>query len=95
MAIYEYTCEANQNHDWETTQSIHDAPLTTCPTCGAAARRLISRTSFALKGSGWASTGYGAAPASGGSSGSSSPAPAVSDAAVAAATTCPTIVPKT
>jgi putative FmdB family regulatory protein len=29
-----------------------------CPDCGNMARRLISRTSFSLKGDGWAKDGY-------------------------------------
>ena len=95
MATYEYECTTTPAHAWEATQSIHADPLTACPTCGGPARRLISRTSFALKGSGWAATGYGSGSAAPSTSSSSSPTPAVSDAAVAAATTCPTVTPKT
>ena len=37
-----------------------DAPLTTCPSCGQEQlERLVSRSSFALKGSGWYADGYG------------------------------------
>ena len=90
MPTYEYAC--SNNHEWEETQKIADPPVTACPTCGADARRLISRTSFALKGQGWGATGYGASPAT-----PAAPAPTsgFSDAAVASATSCPTVIPKT
>jgi putative FmdB family regulatory protein len=58
MPIYEYACDACR-HSFETWQSINDPPLQRCPACRAArARRLISTTSFALKGSGWYVTDY-------------------------------------
>jgi putative FmdB family regulatory protein len=38
----------------EAFQSIKDAPLTACPSCGMQSlERLISATSFQLKGGGW------------------------------------------
>jgi putative FmdB family regulatory protein len=53
MPIYEYACDACRN-TFEVWQSINDKPLERCPACRAArARRLISTTTFALKGSGW------------------------------------------
>ncbi len=58
MPTYEYRCTACE-HRLEVTQGINEAELTTCPECGAERLdRLISRTSFALKGSGWYSDGY-------------------------------------
>lgn len=89
MPTYEYGC--SNSHTWETSQKIADSPLTTCPTCGADAKRLISRTSFALKGSGWAANGYGASPAA--PAAASAPTSGFSDAAVASATSCPTVTP--
>jgi putative FmdB family regulatory protein len=56
MPIYEYRCE--KCGDFETTQRITDAPLQRCPTCRRKVRRLISSTSFQLKGSGWYVTDY-------------------------------------
>lgn len=84
---YEYACEAC-GHQWEAEQSIKDAPLKTCVTCGKqTAKRLISGgTGFLLKGGGWYADGYGSkspasssssdAPASKSSSSSESSAPA-------------------
>jgi putative FmdB family regulatory protein len=58
MPTYEYVCKAC-NHEFEKEQRISDAPLKTCPQCKAKqAKRLISRTSFHLKGGGWYSDLY-------------------------------------
>lgn len=56
MPIYEYRCE--KCGDFEANQRISDAPLERCPTCRRKVRRLISATSFQLKGSGWYVTDY-------------------------------------
>jgi putative FmdB family regulatory protein len=56
MPIYEYHCK--QCGVFEVTQRITESPLTTCPTCEGEIRRLISLTSFVLKGSGWYATDY-------------------------------------
>jgi len=57
MPIYEYRC--NSCHDeFEVTQKITDAPLTACPKCDGAVEKLISQSSFVLKGSGWYATDY-------------------------------------
>lgn len=59
MPIYEYACRAC-GHEMEIRQKFSDAPLTDCPACGTAAlERLVSASSFALKGSGWYADGYG------------------------------------
>ncbi len=53
MPIYEYSCE-KCSHEFEREQRITEDPIRKCPACGAdRARRLISRTSFVLKGGGW------------------------------------------
>ncbi|HEY2748284.1 MAG TPA: zinc ribbon domain-containing protein [Polyangia bacterium] len=53
MPTYEYRCQAC-SHELEAFQSIKDAPLTHCPACSAPRlERLISSTSFQLKGGGW------------------------------------------
>lgn len=57
MPIYEYHCKAC-GKDFEILQKMSDRPLATCPTCGKRVRRLISQTSFALKGGGWYKDGY-------------------------------------
>jgi putative FmdB family regulatory protein len=56
MPIYEYEC--GKCGVFETSQRISEAPLTKCPTCRRKVRRLISSTSFQLKGSGWYVTDY-------------------------------------
>jgi putative FmdB family regulatory protein len=57
MPIYEYRCE--KCGDFEEMQRITDPPLARCPKCKGKVRRLISSTSFQLKGSGWYATDYG------------------------------------
>jgi len=56
MPIYEYDCK--QCGVFEITQRITESPLTTCPKCNGDVHRLISMTSFVLKGSGWYATDY-------------------------------------
>jgi putative FmdB family regulatory protein len=56
MPIYEYHCQ--RCGVFEVTQRITENPLTLCPTCEGDVRRLISATSFVLKGSGWYATDY-------------------------------------
>ncbi len=57
MPIYEYRCR--KCGEFEVTQRITDAPLSRCPTCRGKVAKLISNTSFHLKGSGWYITDYG------------------------------------
>lgn len=53
MPTYEYRCQSCA-HELEAFQSIKDAPLRGCPACGMdSLERLISATSFQLKGGGW------------------------------------------
>lgn len=55
---YEYLC-THCNHEWEAEQSIKDEALKVCPKCGNdTAKRLISKSSFVLNGSGWAKDNY-------------------------------------
>ena len=62
MPIYEYACKKCDG-EFEVSQRITDEPLkrSLCPHCGkrAAVTKLISRSSFHLKGSGWYATDYG------------------------------------
>ncbi len=59
MPIYEYGCRSC-GHELEVQQRFSDPPLATCPSCGKdALERLISLTSFQLKGGGWYRDGYG------------------------------------
>ena len=57
MPIYEYKC-ADCNKIFEAFQKISDDPLTECRFCKGKVERLISQTSFQLKGSGWYVTDY-------------------------------------
>ena len=58
MPIYEYACKAC-GAALEIRQKFSDAALTDCPACGAPAlERLVSASSFSLKGSGWYADGY-------------------------------------
>ena len=58
MPIYEYVCEAC-GHNLEKLQKISDAPLVECPAClQAKLQKVISRTSFQLKGEGWYVTDF-------------------------------------
>jgi putative FmdB family regulatory protein len=56
MPIYEYNCQ--KCGTFETTQKITDKPLAKCPTCKGKVKKLISNTSFQLKGTGWYVTDY-------------------------------------
>lgn len=57
MPIYEYECP--KCGEFEITQRITEDALKKCPTCKSKVRKLISNTSFQLKGSGWYVTDYG------------------------------------
>jgi putative FmdB family regulatory protein len=58
MPIYEYACSAC-GHQFEEWQKITDKPVRTCPKCKAKkVEKLISQTSFQLKGGGWYSDLY-------------------------------------
>jgi putative FmdB family regulatory protein len=52
MPVYEYRCTKCQKV-FEYQQRMADAAKTTCEECSGALERLISRSSFALKGDGW------------------------------------------
>ncbi len=53
MPIYEYQCEACRHH-LEAMQKFSDSPLVECPACHKPAlSKLVSATSFQLKGTGW------------------------------------------
>lgn len=65
MPIYEYHCSACGTRQ-DVLQKVSDAPLTTCPSCGAEAfAKALTAAGFQLKGSGWYATDFkgGAKPA--------------------------------
>jgi putative FmdB family regulatory protein len=84
MPIYEYECQACA-HRFEEWQKMSDKPVKVCPRCKARrVEKLISHTSFQLKGGGWGSDLYASAKPSspatseGGTSGSTKPSAASS-----------------
>jgi putative FmdB family regulatory protein len=58
MPIYEYECKKCKK-TFEISQSIKDEPLKVHDVCGGEVKRIISKTSFQLKGTGWYQTDYG------------------------------------
>lgn len=56
MPIYEYECR--KCGTFEVTQGITEQALRKCPTCRSKVKKLISTTSFQLKGTGWYITDY-------------------------------------
>ena len=67
MPTYEYACTAC-GHRLEAVQSFSDDPLTECPECGAALRKVYSPVGIVLKGSGFYKTDSRAAAKSNGKS---------------------------
>jgi putative FmdB family regulatory protein len=57
MPIYEYECSKCGRVD-EALQKFSDKPLTRCKHCSGKLQKLISHSSFHLKGSGWYITDY-------------------------------------
>ena len=84
MPIYEYECLA-KGHRFEELQKLSDRPLSKCKVCGGKVKKLISTSSFQLKGSGWGKDGYG-----NGNGGSSKKHSASTDACSGCETKCET-----
>ncbi|MFO1251332.1 FmdB family zinc ribbon protein [Inhella sp.] len=77
MPIYAYRCSAC-GHAKDVLQKLSDAPLSTCPACGADTfAKQLTAAGFQLKGSGWYATDF--------KGGASAPAPAAAEAAPAPA----------
>lgn len=58
MPIYAYRC-GSCGHAKDVLQKISDAPLTTCPACGAEAfAKQLTAAGFQLKGTGWYATDF-------------------------------------
>ncbi len=57
MPIYEYLCQKCGQH-LEVMQKMSDKPLSRCPKCRGKLEKMLSQTSFQLKGSGWYATDY-------------------------------------
>jgi len=74
MPIYEYECTSCCT-TFEVFQRMTESPLKTCPDCAGAVKKLVSISSFQLKGSGWYADGY-SSKASAGSDTNTAAAPA-------------------
>ncbi|CAB1064428.1 hypothetical protein D1BOALGB6SA_9222 [Olavius sp. associated proteobacterium Delta 1] len=61
MPIYEYECTKCGNIS-EALQKFSDKPLTRCRHCKGKLTKLVSQSTFHLKGSGWYVTDYGNKP---------------------------------
>jgi putative FmdB family regulatory protein len=57
MPIYEYICEKCGSHI-EVIQKVGDAPRKRCEKCRGKLEKIVSRTSFQLKGGGWYLSDY-------------------------------------
>jgi len=57
MPIYEYECTQCGNIE-EALQKFSDKPLTRCGHCNGKLTKLVSQSTFHLKGSGWYVTDY-------------------------------------
>jgi len=57
MPIYEYKC-TKCHEQFEVIQKFSDDPLEKCELCGGKLKKLITNTSFVLKGTGWHVTDY-------------------------------------
>ena len=57
MPIYEYEC-TNCGNIEEALQKFSDKPLTKCKLCQGKLTKLVSQSTFHLKGSGWYVTDY-------------------------------------
>ena len=83
MPIREYKCKDCGNYI-EVIQGINEKPLEKCEKCGGKLEKLISNSSFVLKGSGWYKTDY----SSSGGSGKAKKSKEESKAAAAPAPSC-------
>ena len=80
MPIYAYRCSAC-GHAKDVLQKLSDAPLTTCPACGAEAfGKQVTAAGFQLKGSGWYVTDFRGGNSGGGATAATPAAPAAEPA---------------
>jgi putative FmdB family regulatory protein len=77
MPVYEYECDSC-GKVFEVQQRMADAPLTQCPECDGTVRKVMSMSSFQLKGGGWYADGYASARKDTGTSTAATPPPATS-----------------
>ena len=63
MPIYEYECTKCGKLE-EVLQNFSDKPMTKCKRCSGKLQKLVSQSTFHLKGTGWYATDYAKKPAS-------------------------------
>ncbi len=78
MPIYEYKCNECE-HVFEDWQSGFEEKEQECPLCKGKSHRIMSNTSFVLKGTGWYVTDYAGQKPSGSSDNSANSVPAKSE----------------
>lgn len=91
MPVYEYECSVCDKV-FEVQQRMSDVPLKNCPDCAGEVRKLVSVSSFQLKGSGWYSDGYSSGSANGNSKPATqkeSPAPSPCQGGAGSCASCP------
>lgn len=87
MPIYEYQC-TSCGQKMEALQKFSDPPLECCNSCGGKLKKLLSNSSFVLKGTGWYVTDYARKGKSHESSPKKPAKEAKSDSAVKADSSC-------
>lgn len=93
MPIYEYRCEKCGN-EIEVMHKVSDPSPQVCPKCNEhALARMMSRTSFQLKGGGWGSDLYASTKKDSSSTGASPAATSTGTATSTASTTTTTAAP--
>jgi putative FmdB family regulatory protein len=90
MPIYEYSCQSC-GKIIDVLQKVSDPTPEACTACGAGGSltKVLSRSSFVLKGGGWYSDLYSSTKKDGGSSSSDSSSSSASSSAPAASTPAP------
>lgn len=78
MPIYEYQCTQCQSVE-EVIQKFSDKPLRKCKKCSGKLQKLVSQSSFHLKGTGWYVTDYANKTRNAGASAKSSDSPSSDD----------------
>ena len=58
MPTYEYRCR-DCGHSFDIVQKMSDDPLTHCPECGGALRKVFAPPAISFKGSGFYATDHG------------------------------------
>jgi putative FmdB family regulatory protein len=84
MPLYEYQCTKCGKIE-EVIQKFSDDPLSTCRHCSGKLNKLISQSSFHLKGTGWYVTDYASKPAVSGDAGKDNSTKSTSEKKSAAA----------